>query len=153
MKNLLLALCVALLVNIAGGFAMAAMDPVIVKESPAIKASPAELQGIIKAIEHYINAGRKGDSKIAAEGFAPSATMSWVEDGKMKSVPIQELYKYFDEKPREAFCELTACEAAGDVAAARIESEFEGARFTDMFTLVKDGDVWKIVSKVYHIKK
>lgn len=89
MRKFLLALYAALLFNISGGFAMAAAtDPVIVKEGPAIHASPAELQGIIKAIEHYINAGRKGDSKIAAEGFAPTAAMSWVEGGKLKSVPI-----------------------------------------------------------------
>ncbi len=126
--------------------------PVTAKEGPMIQASQAELQGIVKAIEHYINAGRKGDSKVAQAGFAPMATMSWAEGGKLKSVPIQELYKYFDEMPRDASCELTACNVAGDVATARIESEFADAKFTDMFTLVRDGDSWKIVSKVYHVK-
>lgn len=129
-----------------------AQEPVTVKESSAIQATQPEVKGVVSAIEHYINAGRKGDSKIAKCGFAPAATMSWVEDGKLKSVPIQELYNYFDQEPRNAACELVACNVAGDVAVARIESEFGDARFTDMFTLVKDGDTWKIVSKVYHVK-
>lgn len=126
--------------------------PVTVKEGPAIQATQAELQGIVSAIGHYINAGRKGDSRVAQAGFAPTATMSWAEGGKLKSVPIGELYKYFDEMPRDASCDLVACNVAGDVATARIESAFADARFTDMFTLVKDGDAWKIVSKVYQLK-
>lgn len=129
-----------------------AAAPVTVKEGPAIQASPAELKGIVKAIESYINAGRKGDSKIAREGFAPAAAMSWAESGKLKTVPIQELYKYFDEKPRPASCELVSCDAAGGIAVARVESEFEDAKFTDMFALVKDGGAWKIVSKIYQTK-
>ncbi len=32
-----------------------------------------------------------------------------------------------------------------------IDSKFGDAEFTDIFTLVKDGD-WKIVSMVYHTK-
>lgn len=126
--------------------------PVIVMDSPAIQADSEDLQGIIKAVESYINAGRKGDSKIAAESFSPNATMSWAENGKMVSVPIQELYKYFDETSRQASCELVACNVAGDIATVRIESEFGDARFTDMFSLVKDGNNWKIVSKIYHVK-
>lgn len=41
---------------------------------------------------------------------------------------------------------------AGDVAVVSIDSRFGDTSFDDMFTLVKDGDDWKIVSKVYHIK-
>lgn len=33
-----------------------------------------------------------------------------------------------------------------------IDSQFGEAKYTDMFALVKDGDDWKIVSKVYHTK-
>lgn len=126
--------------------------PVVVANIQS-NATPDELSGIVKAIEHYIEAGRKGDSKVAAQGFAPAATMSWSENNSLKTVPIKELYDYFDQQPRKASCELASCNVAGDVAMARIESRFDDARFTDMFTLVKDGNVWKIVSKVYHTKK
>lgn len=109
--------------------------------------------GIKKALECYVNAGMEGDSKIAARGFAPTATMSWSENGKMQSVPIKALFDYFDEKKRPASCEVTDCNIAGDIAMVRVESEFDGAKFTDMFTLVKDGNDWKIVSKVYQVKQ
>lgn len=111
-----------------------------------------EKAGIARAVEYYLDAGRKGDSKIAEKAFAPSATMSWAEKGGMKSVPIKDLYAYFNEKPRQVKGEITACNAAGDVAVARVETQFDDAKFTDMFSLVKDGNEWKIVSKIYHLK-
>ncbi len=124
-----------------------------VKIMEACNATPQEKAGIEKALNYYIEAGEKGDSSIAKKGFAPTATMSWNENGEMKSVPIQALYDYFDEKPRKSAGDISACSIAGDVAIVRLESSSGDAKFTDMFTLVKDGDDWKIVSKVYHVKK
>ncbi|MCM1129981.1 MAG: nuclear transport factor 2 family protein [Alistipes senegalensis] len=117
------------------------------------QATPQEHAGITKAIDYYIQAGKKGDSRIAQKGFAPAATMSWAENNTVKTVPIKTLYAYFDEKPRTASGAITACSIAGNIAMARVESAFDGIQFTDMFTLVKEGENWKIVSKVYHLKK
>jgi hypothetical protein len=134
---------------------MSDLPPVVMQTNPeeSCKASLQEREGIIRAIEQYINAGRNGDSKIARKGFSNAATMSWSENNVLKIVPIKDLYMYFDEKPRKASCEIAGCSVAGDIAMARVESVFDDARFTDMFTLVKDGNDWKIVSKVYHVKK
>lgn len=123
-----------------------------VNEKTESKVAQAELAGIMKAIGAYVQAAPDGDSDTAKKGFATWATMSYNENGKLVTVPIQALYDYFDEKKRPASGEIVACEVAGDVAMVRLESEFDGALFTDMFTLVKDGDSWKIVSKVYHVK-
>lgn len=117
------------------------------------QAAPQEHAGITKAIDYYIQAGKKGDSRIAQKGFAPAATMSWAENKTLKTVPIKELYAYFDQQPRSASGQITACSIAGNIAMARVESAFDGVQFTDMFTLVKEGENWKIVSKVYHLKK
>lgn len=116
------------------------------------QASQEEMKGIMKAVGYYLKAGEEGSSKVAENGFAMWATMSWNENGALKTVPIQILYDYFDEKKRPVSGEISACEVAGTVATVRLESDFDGARFTDMFTLVKDGQDWKIVSKVYHVK-
>ncbi|WP_176763536.1 nuclear transport factor 2 family protein [Pedobacter antarcticus] len=35
----------------------------------------------------------------------------------------------------------------------RIESQFGPDKYADMFTLVKDGNNWKIISKIYHVIK
>lgn len=114
--------------------------------------TPEEREGIVKAIELYLQAGKKGDSKIARGGFAPLATMSWTENGVPHTVPIQALYDYFDEKPRDAAGVVSAICVEGASATATLQSRFDDARFTDMFSLIKDGNDWKIVSKIYTIK-
>ncbi|MCF2447616.1 nuclear transport factor 2 family protein [Dyadobacter sp. CY345] len=113
-----------------------------------------EKQGILRAIDFYVEGGRKASGKITAEAFSPTATMSFTEDGKLKSVPIQALIDGFEKgEPMEASYELTTLDVAEDVAIVRIESQFGPGKYSDMFTLVKDGDQWKIVSKIFHTKK
>lgn len=109
--------------------------------------------GIVKAIEYYMEGGRKASSEAAKKGFAETATMSWYENGKLQSVPVQVLFDSFDSwQPKEASYRIINCEVADDVAMVAIDSQFGDASYTDMFTLVKDSDGWKIVSKIYHIK-
>lgn len=117
--------------------------------------TPADKAAITQAIECYIEAGRQGDSSIARKAFTPNATMSWYENGKMQSVPIQALYDFYDnpDTPKgNVTYEMSLCNVADDVAVVRIESQFGTARYSDMFSLVKDADGWKIVSKIYHQK-
>ncbi|WP_305156490.1 nuclear transport factor 2 family protein [uncultured Muribaculum sp.] len=110
-------------------------------------------EGVVKAIEYYMEGGRKASSEVAKKGFAETATMSWYENGNLQSVPIQVLFDGFDSwQPTEASYKIINCEVADDVAMVAIDSQFGDASYTDMFTLVKDSDGWKIVSKVYHAK-
>ena len=111
-------------------------------------------EAILKPIELYIEAGRKGDGNIAKPAFAATATMSWSEDGALKSLPIQALFDGFSEaEPMEANYKLTTLDVEGDAAIVRIESQFGPDKYADMFTLVKDGSDWKIISKIYQVIK
>lgn len=119
-----------------------------------MEVSQQEKQGILHAIDLYVDGGRKANGKITADAFSSTATMSWTENGKLKIVPIQVLIDGFNNaEPMEASYELTTLDVAEDVAIVRIESQFGANKYADMFTLVKDDDLWKIVSKVYHTKK
>lgn len=111
-------------------------------------------EAILKPIELYVEAGRKGDGNIAKPAFASTATMSWSEDGALKSVPIKALFDGFSAaEPMEANYQLRTLDAEGDVAIVRIESQFGANKYADMFTLVKDGNDWKIISKIYQTIK
>ena len=59
-------------------------------------ATPEQLAGINKALEAYINAAVKGDSKIAEQVFTDNATISHIENGSLISLPIQALYDYYN---------------------------------------------------------
>ncbi|MBD5418074.1 MAG: nuclear transport factor 2 family protein [Desulfovibrio sp.] len=121
--------------------------------SPACADDAKDMEGITKALNLYTEAAVKGDSKIAEPAFAPKATMSYAEKGKLVTVPISELFAYYDKTgPHNATYKIETVKVAGDVAVVSIDSKFGDTSFDDMFTLVKDGDDWKIVSKVYHIK-
>ncbi|MCI9844574.1 nuclear transport factor 2 family protein [Flavobacterium pectinovorum] len=123
-----------------------------IKNEKNMQVTEEQKKGILHAIDLYIEAGNKGDGKIAKEAFVTTATVSWVENGKLKSSPIQVLYDFFDQGALESSYELTSINIAEDIATVRIESQFGTAKFADMFAMVKDGDKWKIVSKVYHAK-
>lgn len=119
-----------------------------------INATPEEEAGIRKALDAYIEAALKGDSKIAKPVFGDLATISYSENDSLVSSPIQALFDYYDQTgPHHAEYEISSLEVAGNVAVVRIDSKFGDVAFDDMFALVKDGDKWKIVSKVYNIKK
>lgn len=131
----------------------AAKCDTVCEKQPCRKATPDEIDGIKKALGYYTEAAVKGDSKIAMQGFAPAATMSYAEGDSLVTVPIQALYDYYDQTgPHNATYEIAGCSVAGDVAMVRIESKFGENEFTDMFTFVKAGSDWKIVSKVYQPK-
>lgn len=116
-------------------------------------ATADEIAGIRKALDLYCEASVKGDSKIAEPAFAPTATMSYAENGQLVSVPIKALFDYYDQTgPQPASYEIASCNVATDVAIVSIDSKFGETRFADMFTLVKDGKDWKIISKIYHVK-
>lgn len=119
----------------------------------SIFATPQELEGIKKALDAYVEAALKGDSNIAKPAFAETATISYNENDSLVSGPIQALFDYYDQTgPHHAEYEITAAQVAENVAIVSIDSKFGDVGFDDMFTLVKDGNDWKIVSKIYHVK-
>lgn len=118
-----------------------------------INATPQEEEGVRKALDAYIEAALKGDSKIAKPVFGDLATISYSDKDSLISSPIQALFDYYDKTgPHHAEYEITSLEVAGNVAIVRIDSKFGDVSFDDMFALVKDGNNWKIVSKVYNVK-
>lgn len=123
------------------------------KKTTYINATSEQLAGICKALNLYTQAAVKGDSKIAELTFAKTATMSFAQDGALVSVPIQALFEYYNtECPQAASYEISVCDVEDDADIVRIDSQFGETKFADMFTLVKDGEDWKIISKIYHIK-
>lgn len=111
----------------------------------------SDFAGIARAVEFYIESGRKGDSKYMKEVFLPEANIYGTRDGKLVGGPIQLLYDMVEGKasPTEIVYKITAVDLAGNIAMVRLEiADWAGHSYTDMFTMIKDGDKWKIASKV-----
>ena len=50
------------------------------------------IKEIMQTVELYIEGGRNPAGGQGKKAFAQWATMSWNENGKLTTVPIQELY-------------------------------------------------------------
>ena len=110
---------------------------------------------VLKAIDLYIEGGKKPSSDASKKAFAQWATMSYNENGKLVTVPIQTLFSIMESVgPEEVSYTLKNITVSPTVATVAIESSFSKiGKFNDMFTLVKDEKEWKIVSKVYDVIK
>lgn len=113
-----------------------------------------KVTAILKAVELYAEAGRKGSREIGQQAFTEQATMSWVENGKITTVPISALYDVLGQTGQEEVTyEVVDVSIAGNVAFVRIDSWFSKlGSFNDMFTLAEQKGQWKIVSKIYSVK-
>lgn len=113
----------------------------------------SDYEAIKAALNKYLEAGRQGKSSVLRPAAYKDAIMYSAADGKVEGGSISALFDYLDNNPAapNLKAEITAVDIAGNIAYAKVESDnWNGARYTDMFLLVKDGDVWKILTKVFH---
>ena len=111
------------------------------------------IECILNAIELYAEAGRKASRELGQKAFTEAATMSWVENGKINTVPIQVLFDVLEQTGEEKVTyNVEDVTVAGNVAFVRISSSFSKlTTFNDMFTLAEQNGEWKIVSKIYSV--
>lgn len=116
-----------------------------------IDKASADYVGIARAVEFYFEAGRQGDSSYMKKVFLPEANIYAVKDGKLIGGPIELLYDMVEGKasPTEIVYQIAAVDVAVNIAVVRLEiDDWAGHAYTDMFTMIKDGEDWKIASKV-----
>ena len=113
-----------------------------------------EHEAIAKTIEHYIDGARSGKGDDMKPAFHEDATIFGYAGDDLFAGPIQLLFDWNDANgpASELEARIASIDLAGTVATLRLELDnWTGARFTDLFTLLKvDGD-WKIINKVFHV--
>lgn len=113
-----------------------------------------KVAAILEAVELYAEAGRKASRELGQKAFIEAATMTWVENGKIVTVPINTLFDVLEQTGEEEVTyTVEDITVAGNVAFVRISSWFSKlTTFNDMFTLAEQDGKWKIVSKIYSVK-
>lgn len=119
-------------------------------EQKNIDKASADYVAIAKSVEYYFEGGRKGDSSYMKKVFLPEANIYSSREGKAAGGSIQILFDMVEGKPSPKIeYRIAAVDIAGDIAMVRLEiAEWAGSKYTDMFTMIKDGAMWKIASKV-----
>jgi len=113
-----------------------------------------DIESISAVIDSYVEGGRKGDASIMRTAFHKNATIHGLANGNLFGGPIQIMFDWVNENPpaTKLKAEIVNIDLANTVATARVElSDWNGARYTDQFTLLKENDAWSITSKVFHL--
>ena len=112
-----------------------------------------EHEAIAKTIEHYIDGARSGKGDDMKPAFHEDATIFGYAGPDLFAGPIQLLFDWNDDNgpASELKARIASIDLAETVATVRLELDnWTGARFTDLFTLLKVNGNWKIINKVFH---
>ena len=109
---------------------------------------------IAKTVQHYIDGAKSGEGNDMKPAFHKDATIFGYAGTDLFGGPIQQLFDWSDQNgpAAELQARIASIDLAETVATVRLElTHLKGARYTDMFTLLKVDDEWKIISKVFHL--
>ncbi|MBL8238687.1 MAG: nuclear transport factor 2 family protein [Bryobacterales bacterium] len=117
-----------------------------------------EYDSIVAAMQGYIEGSRQGRSELMRSAFHPGASFIGYAGGELRQ-GTQFLFDWIDGngpapdiRPR-----FTSVDILDTIAVVRLEVEGwsgklagSGVRMSDLFTLLKTENGWKIVQKAFH---
>ena len=109
---------------------------------------------ISNVIQLYIDGARSGGGDDMIPAFHPEATIFGYAGAELFAGPIQQFYTWNEENGAAAKLQarITSLDLVNTVATVRVELEnWTGLRFTDLLTLLKTNEEWKITNKVFHL--
>ncbi len=117
-------------------------------------AQTGEEDAIAKTIQTYVNGGITGKGDDMKSAFHEGATIYGYIGDDLFGGPIQGLFDWNDGNGPAADLKanIASIDIEGTVATVRVELDnWTGHKFTDMFTLLRTDDEWKIISKVFYL--
>jgi hypothetical protein len=114
----------------------------------------SEHDAIANTVQHYIDGAKSGKGDDMKPAFHKDATIFGYVGADLFAGPIQQLFDWNDENgpATELQARIASIDLADTVATVRLElTNLNGARYTDMFTLLKFEGEWQIMSKVFHL--
>ena len=113
----------------------------------------SEYEAIAKTVQPYIDGVKAGRGPDMQPAFHQDATIFGYSEGDLFAGPIQMLFDYVDDDDPATGLQarIVSIDIVDTIAAVRLELEnWNGHRYTDLFTLLKVDGVWKIMNKVFH---
>jgi hypothetical protein len=116
--------------------------------------------GILTAMNQYVEGVRAGDSSAMKGGFHENCSFFGYFEGQLLAGPIQMLYDWVDGNGPAADMQVrfARIDILNTIAEVRLEMEnvkgklagASGARFSDLFQLIKIESKWLISQKSFH---
>ena len=105
-------------------------------------------------LENYIQGHATGNGDFMRKAFHTEAKVMSFRDGKMASMTAEEFAARFNGKPAADEAQrkrrIESVELTGNAGVAKIVLDYPTVTFTDYMSLLKVGDEWKIVNKVFY---
>jgi hypothetical protein len=114
----------------------------------------SEYDVIAKIVQLYIDGAKSGKGEDMKPAFHKDATVFGYVGDDLFAGPIQNLFDWNDENgpAAELQVQIASIDLVDTVATVRLEIDnWTGHRFTDLFTLLKVDEEWKIMNKVFHL--
>lgn len=118
-----------------------------------------EYDAIVTTLEHYINGLRAGNSELMRPGFHSGALLVGYVSGNLLFGPIQQLFDWVDANGPAPDIEpnFASIEILETIAVVRLEVKQlsgklagSGVHMSDLFSLIKTEEGWKISQKEFH---
>ncbi len=119
-----------------------------------ISASTSDNAMIEETVQFYIDGARSGKGEDMKPAFHSDATIFGYSGDALFAGPIQRLFDWNDDNgpATELEAKIASIDVVGTVATVRLELDnWTGAKFTDLFTLLKVDGNWKIMNKVFYL--
>ncbi len=120
----------------------------------------SDYDGIVAAMDHYLEGVRTGSSAVMKARFHEHCTFYGYFNGQLLAGAIQMLFDWVDGNGPAAEMEwrFASIEILKTIAVVRLELEnvkgklagATGARFSDLFQLIKVESKWLISQKSFH---
>jgi hypothetical protein len=104
------------------------------------------------AIELYFRAHATGNSDFVRQAFTPDARIEFVENGELKQWTREEFATRFQTPAGDEYRRVRRVEhldITGTAASATVTLDYPQVRFTDHLSLLKIGNQWKVVNKIF----
>ena len=116
--------------------------------------APADLAAARVPLENYIQGHATGNGEFMRKAFHTDAKVMSFRDGKLASMTAEEFASRFNGKPAADEAQrkrrIEAVEITGNAGSAKIVLHYPTVTYTDYMSLLKVGDEWKIVNKVFY---
>ena len=110
--------------------------------------------GVRACIDLYFRGHATGDGEHFRRAFHPDAKLFFIRDGKVTQVTLEEYAGRAPGKPaadeEKRKRRIENIDITGNAATAKIILEYPGVTLTDYMSLLKIGDEWKIVNKIFY---
>jgi regulator of protease activity HflC (stomatin/prohibitin superfamily) len=105
-------------------------------------------------LENYIQGHATGNGEFMRKAFHTDAKVMSFRDGKILIMTAEEFASRFNGKPAADEAQrkrrIESVEITGNAGSAKIVLDYPTVIYTDYMSLLKVGDEWKIVNKVFY---